>query len=515
LKAEIEIEVTGSAPLGGADRTNGNAHLTGSRLLARNTLWNLVGNAAPMLVAAFCIPLLIKGLGTDRFGVLTLVWALIGYATLFDLGLGRALTQLVATKLGSGEDQEVPVLVWTSLLLLLLLGLLGAVVVILLTPWLVDHALHVPGVLGHETLYSLYLLAISIPVVISTAALRGLLEAHQRFGLTNALRIPMGVFAYAGPLLVLPFSKSLFPVVVVLVVGRLIAWGAHLLLCFKVMPTLRRHIIWQRAAVGPLLRFGSWMTVTNIVGPLMVTLDRFVIGSLLSVGAVAYYATPYEVVTKFWVIPGSLLGVMFPAFSTSFVQDRNRTALLYGRSVKYLLITLFPLILLVVALAEDGLKLWLGDEFAQHGARVLQWLAIGVFINCLAAAPFAVVQSAGRPDLTAKLHMIELPAYLIALFWLTKVQGIEGAAMAWTGRVAIDALLLFGLAKRFLPIRSSVQLQTLLLVAGAIGTFALATLPSSWAMKGLFLVFVFLGFALVAWFLVLSPEERKLAQQIT
>jgi O-antigen/teichoic acid export membrane protein len=498
-----------------ASALNGNAHLTSSRLLARNTLWNLLGNAAPMLVAAICIPLLIKGLGTDRFGVLTLVWALIGYATLFDFGLGRALTQLVATKLGSGEDHEVPTLVWTSLLLLLLLGLLGTAVVILLAPWLVNHALHVPGVLGHETLYSMYLLAISIPVVISTAALRGLLEAHQRFGLTNALRIPMGVLAYAGPLVVLPFSKSLFPVVAVLVAGRIIAWGAHLLLCLRVMPLLRDRIIWQRAAVGPLLRFGSWMTVSNIVGPLMVTLDRFVIASLLSVGAVAYYATPYEVVTKFWIIPGSLLGVMFPAFSTSFVQNRNRTALLYGRSVKYLLLTLFPLILLVMVFAEDGLKLWLGAEFAQHSARVLQWLAVGMFFNCLAWAPLAVVQGAGRPDLTAKLHMIELPAYLGALFWLTKMYGIEGAAIAWTARVTFDALVLFGLAKRFLPVRSSVQFQALFVVAGSVGTLLLTTLLRGWEMKGLFLVFTFLGFVPVAWFVVLSPEERKLAQQIS
>jgi O-antigen/teichoic acid export membrane protein len=516
LKAEIERAEMGEAiAVNAEDRTlnRTSAHLTSSRLLARNALWNLLGNCAPMLVAVPCIALLIKRLGTDQFGVLTLVWALIGYATLFDLGLGRALTQLVAAKLGSGADQEIPGLVWTSLLLLLLLGLLGALVVVLLAPWLVNHTLHVRGTLGHETLYSLYLLGISVPVVISTAALRGLLEAHQRFGLINALRIPMGVFAYAGPLLVLPFSKNLSTVVAVLVAGRFIAWGAHLLFCFKVMPTLRHRITWQRAAVGPLLRFGSWMTVTNIVGPLMVTLDRFVIGALLSVGAVAYYATPYEVVTKFWLIPGSLLGVMFPAFSTSFVQDRDRAALLYGRSVKYLVLTLFPLIVLVILLADDGLKLWLGAEFAQRSAHVLQWLAVGVFVNCLGWAPLAVVQSAGRPDLTAKLHLIELPAYLIALFWLTKSHGVEGAALAWTGRAAVDALVLFGLANRFLPIRSSMQFQTFLGIATALGTFALATVPRGWELKGSFLVLICLGFVLVTWFLVLSPEERSLAQE--
>src|ERR1700731_2607195 len=91
------------------------SHLTSGRLLARNTIWNLLGNTAPMVGALICIPVLIRGLGKDRFGVLTLAWALIGYASLFDLGLGRALTQLVARKLGAGEDREVPSLAWTSL----------------------------------------------------------------------------------------------------------------------------------------------------------------------------------------------------------------------------------------------------------------------------------------------------------------------------------------------------------------------------------------------------------------
>src|SRR5947207_611833 len=110
-----------------------NGHLTSGRLLARNTVWNLVGSGAPMLVAVFCIPILIRGLGTDRFGVLTLAWALVGYASLFDLGLGRALTQLVARKLGAGEEREIPSLAWTSLLLMLLLGFAGTAAVLLIS----------------------------------------------------------------------------------------------------------------------------------------------------------------------------------------------------------------------------------------------------------------------------------------------------------------------------------------------------------------------------------------------
>jgi O-antigen/teichoic acid export membrane protein len=349
-------------------------------------------------------------------------------------------------------------------------------------------------------------------VVISTAGLRGLLEAHQRFGLINALRIPMGVFTFAGPLLVLPFSKSLVLVVGTLLVGRIVAWAAHLLVCVRILPELSRSIAWERSAVGPLLLFGGWMTVTNVVGPLMITLDRFLIGALASMTAVAYYATPYEVVTKFLLLPSALVGVMFPAFSASFAQDRKRTELLFGRSVKTLFLVLFPVMLCTVALAQDGLKVWLGAEFAQHSFRVLQWLAVGVFVNSLALVPFTLLQGAGRPDLTARLHLMELPFYLGLLWWLISTRGIEGAAIAWTARVAVDALFLFGMARRLLLDNDRIRLRTVLLPASALVILALAALLQGLVVKGFFLLGTIMCFVPVTWFRILTPEERTLAQ---
>jgi len=490
---------------------NRNLNLTAGRFLARNVIWNLIGNGAPMFVAVFSIPILIHGLGKDRFGVLALAWALIGYASLFDLGLGRALTQLVARKMGAGEDHEVPTLVWTSLLLMLLLGLAGTLVAVLLSPWLVHRALNVPAALQRETLQSFYLLGLSIPMVISTAGLRGLLEAHQKFGLINTLRIPLGIYSFASPLLVLPFSTSLFPVVGVLVAGRIVGWAVHLLLCFRVVPELRERIAWHGAAAGPLLRFGGWMTVSNIVSPLMVTLDRFLIGAMVSMTAVAYYATPYELVTKLLIIPGALVGVMFPAFSASFSQDRARTAALYSRCVKYVFLILFPAVLLTVGLAQNGLTLWLGADFAQHSSRVLQWLAAGVFLNSLAQVPLALVQGVGRPDLTAMLHLVELPFYLLGLWWLISTYGVEGAAIAWTARVGVDAFILFVMAKRSFLGTTLVTSRVALVSMAAVLSLALAAIPQSLLLRALFVLVAILGFGVASWFFILSPEERILA----
>ena len=419
---------------------------TGGRMLARNVVWNLIGMGAPMLVGVMTIPYLIRSLGTDRFGVLTLAWSLIGYFSLFDFGLGRTLTQAVAERLGTGREQDVPVVLWTGLMLMIALGLVGLLAGVMLTPWIVRRVLRVPNSLIAETITAFLILALSVPATTTTTGLRGALEAYHRFGVTSGLRAAMGIFTFLAPVLVIPFSRSLVSIVAVLLAGRVLALVAHAVVCRDFMKEkggLGITVIVNPALIGSLLRAGGWMTVSNLISPLMATMDRFLIGSMVSLTAVAYYATPFDVVTRLLIVPAALATVVFPAFAATYKRDRGHSALLFSRSVWSLLVVLLPTVVAVILFARPGLELWLGDDFARHSTRVSQWLALGVLANGLGTVAFAVVQGAGRPDLTAKFHLVELPIYLIALTVLVRHYGIEGAAIAWTLRVALDTTLLF------------------------------------------------------------------------
>src|SRR3546814_17386387 len=75
--------------------------------LKKNTGWNLAGSGVPLLVGLFSVPYLVKNLGVEAFGILTLIWALIGYFSLFDFGLGRALTQQIAKRLNTSAVTQV------------------------------------------------------------------------------------------------------------------------------------------------------------------------------------------------------------------------------------------------------------------------------------------------------------------------------------------------------------------------------------------------------------------------
>ncbi len=477
-------------------------------MLARNVLWNLTGQAAPVLVAIVAIPILIHGLGTARFGILALAWVVIGYFSLFDIGIGRALTQLVAQRLGTPEHEDLPTLIGTSLVLMLALGLVGATVLAPTVPWLVHHALKIPTDLQAESTQAFNVLLLSIPVVITSAGLRGLLEAQQRFDLSNAVRTPMGVLTFLAPLLVLPFAANLFAIVVALLIVRLVAGAAYLWMCLATMPVLVRRLVFSRKAALALLGFGGWMTVTNVVGPLLTYLDRFLIGVLISATAVAYYATPYEVVTKLLVIPAALVGVLFPAFAVAFIPDQARTRTLFIRGTKYAFIGLFPAALVSVTLAHDGLNAWLGKDFAAQGTPVLQWLAVGVLLNSLAQVAFTLIQGAGRPDLTAKVHLIELPVYVVLLFALLKAGGIQGAAIAWTARVATDMVVMFLIAFWLLPGIAVKRMVGVLAISLLL--LALAALQTGVSWKLALLGVALIVFPLVAYFALLSKDERAL-----
>lgn len=461
-----------------------------------------------MLVSIIAIPLLIRGLGIDRFGVLTLAWMVIGYFSLFDLGLGRALTQLVSEKLSSGEEAQIPSLVWTSLALMFILGLLGALVLSMISPWLLHSVLKIPELLKTETQQAFYLLAAAIPIVIITAGLAGILSALQRFDILNAIRIPMGIYSLLAPLLILPFSQSLFLVTVILVLGRLVACGVHVVVCLRVMPALRSSFALRYKDIKPLFYFGSWMTVTNVIGPLMVYLDRFVIGGIASVAAVAYYATPYEMITKLWIIPSAIVGVLFPAFAASYKQDDGRTVQLFVRGTKYVALMLFPVVLVITVFAHEGLQWWLGDDFAWHSTPVLQLLGIGVFINSLAMVFITLILGVGRPELSAKLHLLELPIYLPVLWWAIHNYGIEGAAIAWVGRVALDAVLLFWLSTGLLGANTVLFKRMTVGMLAALGGLATPMLVDRFISKAEMSSLIMVVFIFVTWLAVLAPDER-------
>lgn len=417
--------------------------------LARSTTFNIAGQALPLLAGVLLIPYIVRGLGPDRFGLLGIIWVVFGYFSLMDFGLGRATTKFLAEWLAKEDASRISDMVWSSIVVQILLGAVGGGLLSLLTPILVQRILKTPLALVPEAKTTFYILAAGLPGILASSGLRAVLEGCQRFDIANLLRIPSNILAFVIPAVAVEAGLKLPGIVLWMAILRLAFAIAHGYWCFRVLPYLGARPRFRPSVVSPLLSFGGWVTVSNAINPLLLSMDRILIGSLLSVAMVGYYTAPMEAVSKLWMIPTSLTTTAYPACSALGIERIRELQSIYSRSIKYIFCVLAPISLVLVLFAHPIVRIWLGPAFVDKSAVPLQFLAIGVFINCFAHVPYCFLQALGRPDTAAKLFLSELLPFGLLTWEMIRHFGISGAAAAWSIRVTIEVLLLLWLARRF------------------------------------------------------------------
>jgi O-antigen/teichoic acid export membrane protein len=404
------------------------------------SIWNLLGTGIPFGFAIICMPLLLHKLGPDRYGLLLLAWGVVGYFSLFDFGLGRAITQLVARAYSVSHAEAAPVIA-TGLLALGIFGMVGGLLLYSAAPYIaqVDR---IPAALREETIQSVKVLGAGLPFVIVSAGLRGALEGVFDFAWINIIRIVLGIGTYLVPVLVMVLAVRLDWICAALVLLRVVGCLAYYIRCRFFFSLEGSRKLVSVTVAKRLMGYGGWITISNLMSPFMAYLDRFLVAGAISVALAGYYATSQEIVTKLQIIPSAILAVLFPAISRSHASSPERAGDIFFRGTQYVTFVLLPLAATIVLFAREGLELWFGHEFATQSYRVAQIMTVGSFINCLAFNPFFFLQGIGRPDITAKIHVIELPVYLLMLWLLMTRWGVIGVALAWSFRMVLDLTIL-------------------------------------------------------------------------
>ncbi len=406
--------------------------------IRRDTLYNLAGQAIPLAITLLTLPSFLAMIGEERYGVMVIAWVLLGYFGLFDFGMSRAAAQRVAQLRTSSPDERSSV-VWTTLVVTLVLGLIGG-----LALWTVGAFLFgvVPGTadaIRAEVNEATPWMAMALPMTLATGVLLGALEGREEFLWPNMVRVLVSSMA-----LVLPWSVAsaglcgldwLIPATLIpRVLGIAISFG----LCYRRLP-LTARVSFDPTSLRQLAHYGGWVTVTAVVGPLLASADRLVIGSALGAAAVAAYSIPQGLVSRGVVLSASLAGAMFPRFAAAAPAERQA---LMSLALRVLTLILTPVVMVTIWLAAPFFHYWLVPELARQSAPVAEVLLLGLWCNSIACLPHALLQGEGNPRAVALTHLAELLPYGLLLWMLLATWGILGAAVAWTARAAVDALVL-------------------------------------------------------------------------
>ncbi len=415
--------------------------------ILQNSGWNILGNLMPFVVGIFTIPRIIHGIGIERFGILSVIWILLGYFALFDFGLSRFVTINSALAISEKNRQNISKIFWSAFLAVALAMFIVSSLMMGLSYTDFFSKFQVTDQFRAEALESTRWMILTIPAVILTTLFRSLLESDSLFKEINALQLVAGTYNYLSPMLALHTEQPLLTTVKLLVLGRFLICLAHGLWCLVFFPEIKKVDHYSKAEYKKMLTYGGWMTISNVINPIMVYIDRLFLGLFLEASKIAYYTVPTEILNRSLIVPQSIARAAFPQMSVQKAGEAYQSRP-HREAYKLTIITMLPFCILAFLLGKFGLNFWVGEAFTEQSILNFQILTVGAIFASLAGIPYMFIQSRGRSDVAAKLHMLQFPIYLCALYFMVSYFGATGAAICWSVRWFLDFALMEFAAKR-------------------------------------------------------------------
>lgn len=409
-----------------------------SEKMARNTAYNLFGAAWGMLLTFVTMPFIVHRMGTDQYGLLVLVMVVAGYFTFLDLGMGVAIIKYLAERRdGEAARERDGMMIGTALTANAVAGAIGAAALALgavrMAAWV-----GVPDAIRHEAVSAFRICSLIFFINMLAAVFLAIPQSQQRFDVLNRMRVAVQTIQTAGIVGLLALGHGLMSVLWLFAATAMLSCVYYMLVSRRLMPRGTRFTpVFDTAAFRRLFSFGFYNTVSKIAALLINQLDRFLIGTMMAVGWISYYAA--AAMPAGWILRIAMLAgpVMLPAASeleSSGDTDRLRRLLVQGS--RYILICCLPLTALLVVMPEQVLRLWMGAEFAERGAASMLLLAVGSCCQGAAMAPAMVLMGIGMARLIA---VITLGAGAISTglcILLIPRLGITGAAAAYAASMA-------------------------------------------------------------------------------
>jgi O-antigen/teichoic acid export membrane protein len=488
-----------------------------SHNVARNSALYFVSLGVPAVAALFLVPVTVRALGPARFGLLALAWAVAESTGIFDFGLGKATIRFVGDATVKGWERMREVIV-ASLLTQTAMGALAGILLLLFAPVLVNRVFSIAPANRAEATAMFRVLALHMPVLLCIASMRASLEGAQRFDISTPLRIPSSLASVVVPAWAASAGYSLSAILWILLAVRVVLAILTIYAVKRVLIPARWSLPSDWKVLREMIGYSGWVAVSTILGPVLGSFDRFTVGSVIGGTGLGYYSGASEGANRVLLIPVTAFSAMLPALSATDASDgRERSIAVTRAAQRQLAALLFPVCVTILAFGPTILGFWLGSSFAAAAGTALRILSIGIFLAGLAILPLALLYGSGRPDLPAKINLIQVALHVPATIILTRALGISGAALAVT-LLRCEDLIFYEWATRraigrAMPDDMERKRRAALWTAAIILSIAFGL--ATWLQPGSRVAAVSIGliglvvYAWWCWSLVFSPRERK------
>lgn len=407
-----------------------------SDTILRNIASNWVGFAVNAAVTLALTPVILRELGTARYGIWILTSSIIGYYGFLDLGFRAGVTQYLTRFLAIGDHVKASECMSSAVAVLCALGAvmfglsLGAA-------YLVPDLFELPGEMEREAFWCILIVGCSSAIQFALSPFTSVFTATQRFDLANVIGVTTRLLTAGGVVLALEMHQGLLGVSIVSCLVSAVDYLIRWRVAYRLAPQLEissQHMSWQRLhEVGA---FGGWNFLVSVNTYVYQHVPNILIASLMPIAAVGHYALATGLTRQIMAMLSPVGQVIYPAAAHLHAQaDRRGLELLYHDGSRLMLLATTSIVVMAAFLAEDFYRLWIGEKYLSTGpfhsvALLFEISLVSIYTSYFSSIAGQILMGAGHVRMVAKALICGSMLNLSISFVLIGRYGLAGVAAA-------------------------------------------------------------------------------------
>ncbi len=397
-------------------------------MLLRNSLWHLSGNAVPALVALATVPFLIRGLGLEGFGIVTLISSVVGYFGVLDINLSAGSIRYLSHYHAQNDRGRFAETFWFGFIFYTALGLTGCILLFAFAPPLLAFFLKGSEIPTEQTLHALQLAGLGFLLSQWQNYLMIVPQALQRYD-----RAAQGEAFFGVMVNIVSAAVAMTGSGIAYVIGARIAVSAlHSLWLVWLLSQLDLKLrpVWPRRSIAAdLTGFSAYAYLSRLASLLHQHADKLIIGAIAGPQALTFYAVPSQLASRILGLTYRLSSVIYPRVSAlAALGESAQLRRMYLDVTRLLTYVNFAVLGIIALTGEEFLRRWVGAEFVVSSYPVLLLVTLGLLMDSLTNIPSMVNDGLGHPRVTGGFALIRGLIGVPLVFIGTQNGGILGAA---------------------------------------------------------------------------------------
>jgi O-antigen/teichoic acid export membrane protein len=395
-----------------------------------NILANLIGGAWATVLTLLIIPIQVKILGMEAFGLVGLIATLQIIFNVLDLGLSATITRSVASDTSSNHEHSREI-VQTAATLYWGIALLIGVLLGRQAGWVADNWFNLKELSPDTVRMGIQVIALSLALRWPVTLYAGVISGLQRLEILNLLKSAVITVRLVGGVLVLLVFHDLTVFLIWTAISAFVEIVSYAIVCCRIMPELSLRPYLSYRAVKEVWHFSLGMNLIAILAMVLTQTDRILISKLLPLESLGCYFLAYNTAIGISLIPSAINSAMFPSFSSDYGHDgKNQLISRYDKATQINAYLISLLTFFLVFFGYDVLRFWISTEVAERTYRVMGILSFGLLLHASITNCYSIATASGNPYLVLKINVFGFLCYVPCLYLLIYYYGIYGGAFA-------------------------------------------------------------------------------------